>query len=73
MKSPRAIAAVRRMPPLDHNPNRGTGQPFNYGDSKVVAYLVSHPDVLHWLFGHVKEQGLIRFNPETGLWQGVEE
>lgn len=61
------------MPPLDHYPNRQAQGGFDYRDSQVMAYLTTNPDVLHWIFNHVKEQGLIRFDPATNRWEGVRE
>ena len=57
------------MPPLSHHPDKS--KPFDMSKSEVVAWILKQPDIQQWLFNTLCDRGLIKFNPKTGLWQGV--
>ena len=64
------LAVVRQMPAREHWPNRN--EPFDVLRSEVIHWLARQPDVMDWLFMHLRSRHLIVFDRETNLWQGVD-
>jgi hypothetical protein len=71
------LECVKKMPPLMH---RIEGEPFDITKSEVAQWLIQQPGVMQWIFDHVNnivrnrngEELLIKYNPDTGKWQGVD-
>jgi hypothetical protein len=69
------LFCVKKMPPLKHKPLNGE---FDITKSEVAKWLIQQPEVMQWVFDHVKdmqrhgEELLIKYDPETGLWQGID-
>lgn len=60
---------AKKMPPLAHTIR---GAEFDVGRSAVVQWLISRPEIMQLVFNAVKDHGDIVYDPETGLWQGVD-
>lgn len=70
------LQAVKKMPPLVHHVK---GENFDITKSEVAKWLVQQPEVMQWVFDHVNnmqrkngEELLIKYNPDTGMWNGVD-
>ncbi len=69
------LQCVKKMPPLKHNVGNGK---FDITKSEVTQWLIRQPEIMQWIFDHANnmqrhgEELLIKFNPETGTWQGVD-
>lgn len=61
---------LANMPPLDHYPNRDSGEPFRWEDSEVFQWLMANTRVPTRLFEALRESGAIIFDPETKTWRG---
>lgn len=59
---------AKQMPELKHTI---PGEKFDITKSEVVKWLISKPDILQYLFDHVKNVDLV-YNPEYGTWIGVD-
>ena len=68
---PQTLKVVLNMPALSHWPDRE--QPFDISQSQVTQWLIQQPDCLSWLFESVRWRGLIVFNEESKLWEGVKD
>ena len=53
---------------MQHWPDRG--QPFEIAKSEVVGWLISQPEIQHWLFERLKESRAIVFDAATRTWSG---
>ena len=62
-------SVAKQMPPLRHS---FPGQPFDFLQSEVVAWLFSQPEIAYLVFNSVKDHGEIVYDPGTGTWRGVE-
>lgn len=61
--------AARSMPPLPH---KLPGQEFSITKSPAVEWLLNQPEIRQALFDLVRENKLIVYDAETGLWKGVD-
>ena len=58
------------MPPLDHFPKRGTGEPFRWQDSEVGDYILAHEKFMNRLLSQLRESGAIVFDEDSKTWRG---
>lgn len=69
IKRSKKLDVIRTMPPLYHSlPD----QPFEIGKSKALQWLVREPDVLNYLWSHIRQLGYVVYDSETGKWRGVD-
>ena len=66
-KHDKRLDAARRMPKLRH---RVPGEEFDILDSEAATWLASQPEIRQYLFDKAKQLGLIRYDRESGTWQG---
>lgn len=59
---------VKQMPPLKHKKS----SPFDIMESDVCKWLMFQPEILQYIFNRINNSGFIKFNPDTGTWQGVD-
>lgn len=63
------LCIAKTMPSLPH---KEKGKAFDITQSKVCAWLGDQPELLYYLYIRCKDTGIITYDKETGLWQGVE-
>lgn len=68
-KKSKLIGVARLMPPLYHTL---PGEKFDIKKSKVMWWLIRQPDILNYLWNHIKQSGMVQYDPETGKWYGVD-
>lgn len=64
------LHCAKDMPKLKHK----IGEHYNVSKSEVVRWLINQPDIQDYIFRRVTDGGedaLIKYNPDTGEWQGV--
>lgn len=62
------VNAARKMPPLYHKiPN----EKFDLRKSRTLWWLTKQEEVLEDIWNLVKQSGAVKYNSETGKWQGV--
>lgn len=59
---------AKQMPELKHSV---LGKKFDVTKSDVVKWLISQPDILQYLFDHVKNVDIV-YVPEYSTWVGVD-
>ncbi|MCL1872981.1 MAG: hypothetical protein FWF85_02555 [Clostridiales bacterium] len=62
------LLIAKNMPPLQHS---FPGQKFVIGQSKIIKWLISQPEILQYLFDLIACKQLIKYDPDDGVWQGV--
>jgi len=60
---------AKKSPPLYHPL---PGKPFSLEESEVLEWLSSQGELQLWLFNQLSYAGYIEYDPETGLWSGIE-
>lgn len=63
------LNCIRKMPPLYHTI---PGEDFDIEKSVVINWLLRKPEVLNYLWDHIKQSGYIKYDKYTGKWQGVD-
>lgn len=63
------LTAVKIMPPHYHTV---PGEKFNFDNSEVVNWLLEQDGVKNFIFSKMKEYGLIVYDPNRGMWQGID-
>jgi len=63
------LDVAKKMPPLYHTL---PGKPFSLEESEVLEWLSSQGELQLWLFNQLSYAGYIEYDPETGLWSGIE-
>ena len=68
-KKSNLLSAVRKMPPLYHTiPD----EKFDIKKSRTLWWLLKQPDILNWIWNHIKDSGFVTYNSNTGKWQGID-
>lgn len=62
------LDVAKKMPALRHSV---PGETFDIRKSEVVKWLLDQPDIMNYLWNHVKQSGYVEYDSETGLWKGV--
>lgn len=57
------------MPPLFH---KQPGKDFSLDDSEVLAWIMSQPEVMEYIFDRYNSKGAIEYDRETGTWMGAD-
>lgn len=60
---------AKSMPPLFH---KIPGQEYDCRKSYIIKWLLKHDEALDYLWNMVRESGAVKYNPDTGTWQGVD-
>ncbi len=60
---------LKSMPPLYHTLPE---QDFSYDDSEVLKWLGEQKVVLSWLLNSAYKNNYLKYNKDTGMWQGVD-
>lgn len=60
---------VRRMPPLYH---KLPGEDFDIRKSRIIWWLTKQPEMLEYVWNRIKQSGAVKYDPQTGKWQGVD-
>lgn len=72
-KVSKELDVARNMPPLYH---KLPGEEYDVNKSEVARWLIQQPDILNYVVNRIKAPGtsepLIKYNPSTGKWQGVD-
>lgn len=63
------LDVAKKMPPLYHTL---PGKAFSLEESEVLEWLSSQGELQLWLFNQLSYAGYIEYDPETGLWSGIE-
>lgn len=63
------LDAARYMPPLHHSV---PGEEFNIKNSQAIMWLLKSPDILNYLWDHVRQSANIVYDPDTCTWKGVD-
>ena len=67
-KRSKRLEIAKQMPPLYHTlPNKD----FDIRKSEVVKWLISQPEIMQYIFSHLKDIGFIAYNQATKKWEGV--
>ncbi len=61
------LDCAKNMPMLKHT----NTVPFDITKSEVAKWLVSQPAIMQKIFNMASNHNVIKFNPATQLWQGV--
>lgn len=62
------LECAKKMPPLRHKKN----EPFDITASEVAMWLMQQPTIMQKIFNKANEHKLIKYNPESNTWQGVD-
>lgn len=69
IKRSEAWNCLKNMPPLYHKlPN----QEFSYERSEVFKWISNQKEALGWLLGSAYKNKYLKYNKETGKWQGID-
>lgn len=63
------LECARVMPPLRHSI---PGEEYDISRSEAAAWIASRPDVIQKIFNMAQNNKVIRYDPGTGKWQGVD-
>lgn len=68
-KVSKLLDVAKTMPPLYHTiPN----EMFDIEKSEVVQWLIKQPDILNYVVNRIKSSGLIIYDSQSGVWEGVD-
>lgn len=59
---------ISRMPPLHYTL---PGEKFDIEKSQVIKWLIQQPEILDWLYMRMVSSRMIKYNPDTQKWVGV--
>lgn len=62
------VDVAKKMPPLYH---KLPDEEYDLRKSRVLWWLIKQPEVLEDVWNLVKQSGAIKYNSDTGKWQGV--
>ena len=65
----RIFTVARKMPPLYHTL---PGTNFDVRKSRTLWWLVKQPEVLNFIWEQIKTSGAVKYDSDTGKWQGVD-
>ncbi len=61
------LEIVKNMPELYHTI---PGQPFDIRKSEVIQWLIKQPDLLNYLWDHIKQSDKVIYDSEKCTWRG---
>lgn len=68
-KRSKKLNVAKKLPPSYHTI---PGQEFEINKSEVVRWLINQPDILNYLWDNIKQSKDVEYDPETGIWTGVD-
>lgn len=63
------LSVGRKMPPSYHKMPNGN---YDVHKSECVEWLIKQTDIKHFIWDQFKQSKDIEYDPETGLWSGVD-
>ena len=63
------LDCVKQMPPLKHSVS---GKKFDITESEAAAWISKQPEVVQKVFDMARYHGVIEYDSDTGMWQGVD-
>lgn len=63
------LDCVRQMPPLRHSV---PGREFDITESEAAVWISNQPEIMQKIFDTARYHGLIKYDPKTGKWRGVD-
>jgi hypothetical protein len=68
-KRSKRLEVAKKMPRLYHTlPDEG----YAPEKSEVLEWLGEQHEMMEWLFEQLRKAGYVEYDPETGLWSGIE-
>ena len=68
-KRSKKLRIGRKMPPAYHTL---PGEDFDINKSEAVAWLLKQPEIKSFIWDQFKQSNDIEYDPETGLWIGMD-
>ena len=68
MKRSKKLDVAKNMPPRYH---KLPDKEYSTMNSLAIDWLVSQPEIREYVWDHLKQSGLIRYDEVTGKWSGV--
>lgn len=68
-KNSKLYETAKSMPPLYH---KLPSEDFDIRKSRVLWWLVKQPELLEYVWNRIKQSGAVKYDPQTGKWQGVD-
>lgn len=68
-KFSKLLDVAKKMPPLYHTL---PGEEFDIEKSEIAKWLIQQPEILQYIFNRINGSAYIRYNSETGKWEGVD-
>lgn len=62
------LLVANKMPPLHRTQ---LNEPYSYKHDEVLKWIATYPELLDYVFDKLSTGKHIRYNPDTGTWQGV--
>ena len=62
------LLVAKDMPPLRRT---RVGEKYSYTNDEVFKWISKRPGLLNYVFDKLSQAGYIVYDPETGLWKGV--
>lgn len=68
-KRSKRLEVAKKMPRLYHTI---PGEGYDPEKSEVVKWISEQPQLQAWVLDQLKSDGYVEYDPETGLWSGIE-
>lgn len=63
------LSKVAEMPPVYH---KMPGQKYETLKSEAIQWMIKQPELMEYLWDHVKQSKFVEYDYETGMWIGKE-
>ena len=63
------LSKVSKMPPSYH---KLPGKEYDPKNAETIKWMIQQPELLEYLWDHVKQSKFVEYDKETGLWIGVD-
>lgn len=63
------LLVANEMPPMYR---RQPNQIYDHENDEVLKWIAEHPGLLNYMFDKLSTGKHIEYNPDTGIWQGVD-
>lgn len=63
------LMVARNLPPSYH---KLPDQDYSVKNSEVIQWLIQRPSILEFVWDQIKNSDDVKYDPETGKWQGVD-
>jgi hypothetical protein len=63
------LDSAKCMPPLYH---KLPDEDYSSEKSQVIKWLIQQPHICEFVWDKIKQSGDVKYNPDTGKWQGVD-